>query len=97
MEKTPRARRIVICVAGMPRSGTSLVTQLLHRCGLDSRTAGAIDVRKHRQHRRFLENLRFVQLNERSRGERRHVVRAAGEALRGAGDHCGSEVDRRAI
>ena len=55
----------MICIAGMPRSGTSLVTQLLHRCGLhlgppDDLMPAAADNTDG-----YWENLKFVQLNER--------------------------------
>lgn len=65
MEKTPRARPIVICVAGMPRSGTSLVTQLLHRCGLDLGPPEQLMSASINNTDGFWENVRFVQLNER--------------------------------
>ena len=55
----------MICIAGMPRSGTSLVTQLLHRCGLhlgapDDLMPAAADNTDG-----YWENLKFVKLNER--------------------------------
>jgi len=65
MEKTARARRIVICVAGMPRSGTSLVTQLLHRCGLNLGPPEQLMSASINNTDGFWENLRFVRLNER--------------------------------
>ena len=55
----------MICVAGMPRSGTSLITQVLHRSGLqlgppeDLMPAAADNTDG------YWENLRFVQINER--------------------------------
>jgi hypothetical protein len=55
----------VICVAGMPRSGTSLITQALHRCGLhlgrpeDLMPAAADNIDG------YWEHLSFVQINER--------------------------------
>jgi hypothetical protein len=58
----------VICIAGMPRSGTSLITQVLHRSGLhlgppeDLMPAAADNVDG------YWENLRFVQINERLLG-----------------------------
>ena len=55
----------MICVAGMPRSGTSLVTQVLYRCGLhlgrpeDLMPAAADNIDG------YWEHLSFVQINER--------------------------------
>jgi hypothetical protein len=65
VEKTEQARRIVICVAGMPRSGTSLVTQLLHRCGLNLGPPEQLMHANVNNQDGFWENLRFVRLNER--------------------------------
>ena len=55
----------MICIAGMPRSGTSLVTQLLHRSGLhlgrpEDLLAASVDNADG-----YWENLKFVRLNER--------------------------------
>ena len=55
----------MICVAGMPRSGTSLVTQLLHRCGLDLGPPDQLMSASVNNTDGFWENLRFVRLNER--------------------------------
>lgn len=55
----------MICVAGMPRSGTSLVTQLLHRCGLSLGPAEQLMPPSVNNTDGFWENLRFVRLNER--------------------------------
>ena len=55
----------MICVAGMPRSGTSLVTQLLHRCGLSLGPPEQLMPASINNADGFWENLRFVQLNER--------------------------------
>lgn len=55
----------MICVAGMPRSGTSLVTQLLHRCGLSLGPAEQLMPASPNNTDGFWENLRFVRLNER--------------------------------
>ena len=55
---------MVICIAGMPRSGTSLVTQLLHRCGLNLGPAGQLMPASPNNPDGFWENLRFVRLNE---------------------------------
>src|SRR6185436_9852180 len=65
MAKTARARWIVICVAGMPRSGTSLVTQLLHRCGLNIGPPEQLMPASINNTDGYWENLRFVRLNER--------------------------------
>lgn len=55
----------MICVAGMPRSGTSVVTQLLHRCGLSLGPAEQLMPASPNNTDGFWENLRFVRLNER--------------------------------
>ncbi|HJQ36409.1 MAG TPA: sulfotransferase [Thermoanaerobaculia bacterium] len=55
----------MICVAGMPRSGTSLVTQMLHRCGVDLGPREQLMPASINNTDGFWENLRFVQLNER--------------------------------
>jgi len=55
----------VICVAGMPRSGTSLVTQLLHRCGVNLGPPEQLMPASVDNADGYWENLRFVQLNER--------------------------------
>lgn len=55
----------MICVAGMPRSGTSLVTQLLHRCGLNLGPPEQLMPASINNTDGFWENLRFVRLNER--------------------------------
>lgn len=55
----------MICVAGMPRSGTSLVTQLLHRCGVSLGSPEQLMPASINNTDGFWENLRFVRLNER--------------------------------
>lgn len=55
----------MICVAGMPRSGTSLVTQLLHRCGVHLGPPDQLMPASSNNPDGFWENLRFVRLNER--------------------------------
>jgi hypothetical protein len=55
----------VICIVGMPRSGTSLVTQLLHRCGLHLGPPEQLMPASINNADGFWENLRFVGLNER--------------------------------
>ena len=55
----------MICVAGMPRSGTSLVTQLLHRCGMSLGPPGQLMPASVNNTDGYWENMRFVQLNER--------------------------------
>jgi hypothetical protein len=65
MEETARARAVVICVAGMPRSGTSLVTQLLHRCGFDLGPPEQLMPASINNTDGFWENMRFVDVNER--------------------------------
>lgn len=54
----------MICVAGMPRSGTSLITQLLHRCNVDLGPAEQLMPASSNNSDGFWENLRFVRLNE---------------------------------
>jgi hypothetical protein len=49
----------------MPRSGTSLVTQLLHRCGFSVGPAEQLMPPSFNNTDGFWENLRFVRLNER--------------------------------
>jgi hypothetical protein len=49
----------------MPRSGTSLVTQLLHRCGLDLGPAEHLMPASDNNPDGYWENLQFVRLNER--------------------------------
>jgi hypothetical protein len=65
MAKDPGAHSLVICIAGMPRSGSSLVTQLLHRAGLDLGLAADLMPASINNSDGFWENLRFVRLNER--------------------------------
>lgn len=55
----------MICVAGMPRSGTSLVTQLLHRCGVHLGSPKQLMPASINNTDGFWENLRFVHVNER--------------------------------
>lgn len=49
----------------MPRSGTSLVTQLLHRCGMNVGPPEQLMPASANNSDGFWENLRFVQLNDR--------------------------------
>ena len=55
----------MICVAGMPRSGSSLLTQLLQRCGLNLGPPEQLMPASINNADGFWENLRFVRLNER--------------------------------
>lgn len=55
----------MISICGMPRSGSSLVTQLLHRSGLDLGPAAELMPASVNNPDGFWENLRFVRLNER--------------------------------
>ncbi|HYU24686.1 MAG TPA: sulfotransferase [Thermoanaerobaculia bacterium] len=55
----------MICIAGMPRSGTSLVTQLLHQSGLYLGAAGDMMPASPNNTDGFWENLLFVRVNER--------------------------------
>jgi hypothetical protein len=55
----------MICVAGMPRSGTSLVTRLLHRCGVDLGPPEQMMPASPNNTEGYWENLLFVGINER--------------------------------
>lgn len=55
----------MICVAGMPRSGTSLVTQLLHHCGVYLGPPEQLMPASINNTDGYWENLSFVRLNER--------------------------------
>jgi hypothetical protein len=55
----------VICVAGMPRSGTSLVTQVLHRCGLHLGRPEDLMPAAPDNTDGYWEHLTFVRINER--------------------------------
>ena len=55
----------MICVAAMPRSGTSVVTRLLNRCGLDLGPPEQLMPASINNTDGYWENLRFVRLNER--------------------------------
>lgn len=55
----------MICVAGMPRSGTSLVTQLLHQSGLYLGPSDDMMPPSPNNTDGFWENLSFVRVNER--------------------------------
>jgi len=68
MDEAAGAASLVICVAGMPRSGTSLVTQLLHRCGLSLGPAEQLMPANINNPDGYWENLRFVRVNERLLG-----------------------------
>ena len=53
-----------VCIAGMHRSGTSLITHLLHVCGLDLGQERDIITPRAKEPRAYWENDRFVRLNE---------------------------------
>ncbi len=53
-----------ICIAGAHRSGTSMLTRLLHRCGLDLGPESDLMPAAADNPDGFWENLRFVQLND---------------------------------
>lgn len=55
----------MICIAGAPRSGTSLITQLLHRCGLNLGPPERLMPASINNSDGYWENLRFVGVNER--------------------------------
>jgi hypothetical protein len=65
VEKAEGTPGIVICVAGMPRSGTSLVTQALHRCGLHLGRPDELMPAAPDNTDGYWEHLAFVQINER--------------------------------
>ena len=54
----------VVCIAGAHRSGTSMLTRLLHRCGLDLGPESDLMPAAADNSDGFWENLRFVQLND---------------------------------
>jgi GT2 family glycosyltransferase/glycosyltransferase involved in cell wall biosynthesis len=54
----------VVCIAGAHRSGTSMLTRLLHQCGLDLGPEGDLMPAASDNPDGFWENLRFVQLND---------------------------------
>ena len=56
---------MILCIAGMPRSGTSLVTQLLHRAGLDLGERQDLMPASENNTDGYWENLRFVHINDR--------------------------------
>ena len=53
-----------VCIAGMHRSGTSLITHLLHTCGLDLGQEQDIITPRAKEPRAYWENVLFVRLNE---------------------------------
>jgi len=53
-----------VCIAGMYRSGTSLITRLLHICGLHLGQERDIITPRAKEPRAYWENGRFVRLNE---------------------------------
>lgn len=55
----------MICVASMPRSGSSLLTQLLHRSGVDLGPPDQLMPASINNTDGFWENMQFVRLNER--------------------------------
>ena len=63
----------ILCIAGAHRSGTSMVTRLLHRCGLDLGPERDLMPAAPDNPEGFWENLRFVALND-------EVLNAAGAA-----------------
>jgi 2-polyprenyl-3-methyl-5-hydroxy-6-metoxy-1,4-benzoquinol methylase len=55
---------MVICIAGMHRSGTSLVARVLHECGLHLGSQDELLPPNAENREGFWENRRFVELNE---------------------------------
>ena len=57
-------KRTVACIAGAHRSGTSMVTRLLHTCGLDLGPASDLMPSAPDNPDGFWENLNFVAMND---------------------------------
>jgi GT2 family glycosyltransferase len=53
-----------VCIAGMHRSGTSMVTKLLHQCGLNLGEAADLAEPGIHNPDGYWENLRFVEIND---------------------------------
>src|SRR5256885_2130419 len=53
-----------VCIAGMHRSGTSMVTRRLHLCGLDLGPARDLMAATSDNQAGYWENLKFTALNE---------------------------------
>jgi GT2 family glycosyltransferase/glycosyltransferase involved in cell wall biosynthesis len=62
--KNSAASQTVICIAGAHRSGTSMVTRLLHRCGLELGPESDLMPPQADNPEGFWEHLGFVALNE---------------------------------
>jgi GT2 family glycosyltransferase/glycosyltransferase involved in cell wall biosynthesis len=62
--KNSAASQTVICIAGAHRSGTSMVTRLLHRCGLELGPESDLMPPQADNPEGFWEHLEFVDLNE---------------------------------
>jgi GT2 family glycosyltransferase/glycosyltransferase involved in cell wall biosynthesis len=62
--KNSAASQTVICIAGAHRSGTSMVTRLLHRCGLELGPESDLMPPQADNPEGFWEHLGFVSLNE---------------------------------
>jgi len=62
--KNSAASQTVICIAGAHRSGTSMVTRLLHRCGLELGPESDLMPPQADNPEGFWEHLGFVTLNE---------------------------------
>jgi GT2 family glycosyltransferase/glycosyltransferase involved in cell wall biosynthesis len=62
--KNSAASQTVICIAGAHRSGTSMVTRLLHRCGLELGPESELMPPQADNPEGFWEHLGFVALNE---------------------------------
>ena len=60
----PEAESAPVCIAGMHRSGTSTVAQLLHRCGLHLGDENELFAAGPTNPDGFWENSRFVKINE---------------------------------
>src|SRR6185436_20274791 len=57
-------KRSIICIAGAHRSGTSMLTRLLHQCGLELGPEKDLMPARPDNPDGFWENLRFVDLND---------------------------------
>jgi len=62
----PRARgtQMVVCVAGMHRSGTSMVARMIHTCGVYFGPERILEYTSRENERGYWENVNFVTLND---------------------------------
>ena len=62
--KDSKKNKSVVCIAGAHRSGTSMLTRLLHDCGLDLGPESELMPAQTDNPDGFWEHLRFVALND---------------------------------